>query len=445
MRVGSKSGGASISEDWSYESSETKRSEPSGIAHSGNRVESCGDEQFAPSSKADGASDPLSTLCAGVFALLGSRASEGQSRQDGGGGELQLLLSFIANIVSQMRTDEAQGGKTDELVGVALDSVGKYAQQQPETEVYRSESHGRNEETHRETERESRYGVRASSQSAVSVGPSGVTASGGFDARVGIGVEGSGRVSGSAGTASGSYRAGIEARVSGQGEAQIGPDGARLSGSLYAGAVAEAEVQGRLESNPIVTVGGYDVKAEAAGRANAKAGAYATAEGEAVISYAPPEVAVQAEAGAFAGARASVDAEAGIGPAKVQGTLEGWAGIGAEAKLSAGIEDGKLRLDFDLGIAFGVGCAYGGSIEIDLEEIAEGVLGVAGALFGQVAEQELASQLEDGSSGAMPSLTSSPAMATAAPVVDAEEPQDDFEEEPDADEEEREQSGESHA
>lgn len=69
---------------------------------------------------------------------------------------------------------------------------------------------------------------------------------------------------------------------------------------------------------------------------------------------------------AFAGARAGVEGKAGVGPFRATGRAEGWAGVGAGAKLDTGYKDGKLKLDFGVGAALGVGGKLKVGVEVDV-------------------------------------------------------------------------------
>ena len=101
-------------------------------------------------------------------------------------------------------------------------------------------------------------------------------------------------------------------------------------------------------------------------------GAMAPVNGSAKITRDPPTAIVDAKAGAFAGARASATGSAGIGPIScknVCGRAEGWAGVGVETACKAGYQDGKLKFNFGLGAALGIGGKLGSYITIDVTKI----------------------------------------------------------------------------
>jgi hypothetical protein len=124
--------------------------------------------------------------------------------------------------------------------------------------------------------------------------------------------------------------------------------------------------------------------------ARAEAGGGAQAKGKVGVTFAPPQVAVNAKAEAFAGARAGYSAKGGVAGVGYGIECEVWAGVGAKAEINGGIDkDGKLKLDFAIGIAYGVGGQVKFGVEIDLKEVAKTASKVlsflGGGFFGAIA------------------------------------------------------------
>lgn len=381
-RIGEVGGSQSINAEYDFSSEGTQQRKTQSVATNQNSVQRASGDEAAAAAVAAVAQKAIPQLAAGLLSLLGGAPLGGPGGAVGSAQELAQILGFILNVASLLRNQGASGGQDG--AGQVLSLVGEEAMRQ----------------------------ACGDDESAVTELAGGVDVAGSFDERAGWRTEGSGKVSGALGTAEGHYEASAEARVAGQGSAHVGLDGASAQGSLYAGVEAKAEADGHLESAPITKIGNYEVTAHANGHAEAEVGACATAKGQAVVSYAPPEAAVDCDVGAFAGARAGVDGEVGVGPVAATGSVEAWAGIGAEAKLDAGFHDGKLTLNYGAGLAVGVGCAYGGAIEIDVMGALKGIGGLAGMFAGEGVEQlfdlMVDAAISGAKSGALASATGNP-------------------------------------
>ena len=70
--------------------------------------------------------------------------------------------------------------------------------------------------------------------------------------------------------------------------------------------------------------------------------------------------------GGFAGARAQLTNGVDLGVVDVSQTIEGQVGIGAEANGNIGLQDGRFRINGELGAAVGIGAKMGVDAEVDL-------------------------------------------------------------------------------
>ena len=77
-------------------------------------------------------------------------------------------------------------------------------------------------------------------------------------------------------------------------------------------------------------------------------------------------------AGGFDGTSASLAGKIGAGEmADVNGDIKAWAGIGAKAGFHIGFKDGKLDIDWGLGLALGAGLEWDLGFNVDFGEIAD--------------------------------------------------------------------------
>lgn len=350
-----------------------------------------------------GALDRPSGVSAGLLALFGPAGIGAASRQvspqaqQGAFPALKELLANVASIAndisapseeappaqaSKSSAGRAGGGRWSQLAGAVQGTADAARQAGINTDFYRSQGHSEfHANLYESADGRTRLGVNAQADGQVRVGLDGAEARGSFEASVGFRTADEGQLSGALGTLEGGYSFAVEARVSGEGYARVGPGGAELTGSLYSGVMAEQGLRGRFESAPIVEIGGYPVTVQSAAESTGRAGTFATAQGEVVATFDPVQAAVDADAGAFAGARACVDAEVGAGPWKTKSTAEAWAGVGVEANLDVGLHDGKLTVGFAAGIAVALGFKLGTEVEIDVGGIGKAIGGLFGGLF----------------------------------------------------------------
>ena len=73
-------------------------------------------------------------------------------------------------------------------------------------------------------------------------------------------------------------------------------------------------------------------------------------------------------AGGFAGARAQMTRGVDLGVVDYSETIEGQVGVGAEASAHLGLQDGRFRINGELGAAVGIGAKMGVDAEVDLGE-----------------------------------------------------------------------------
>ena len=73
-------------------------------------------------------------------------------------------------------------------------------------------------------------------------------------------------------------------------------------------------------------------------------------------------------AGGFAGARAQMTRGVDLGVVDYSETIEGQVGVGAEANAHLGLQDGRFRINGELGAAVGIGAKVGVDAEVDLGE-----------------------------------------------------------------------------
>ena len=97
--------------------------------------------------------------------------------------------------------------------------------------------------------------------------------------------------------------------------------------------------------------------------------AYVGAEAEGRVELGPTGAHATGEV--FAGAKAEGTVSGDVGGVGGEGTAEGWAGIGASGHVEAGYDDGKITVGGSGGLAFGLGGKLGGSVTIDLPEVAD--------------------------------------------------------------------------
>ncbi len=220
-----------------------------------------------------------------------------------------------------------------------------------------------------------------SASGSYQVGLSGASAQG----QAGVGVTASygdsAKTTGKYGTAEASYKAQASAKASADGKVSLSANGLEATANAYVGVSASVEGTAKVESKPLVKIGGVDVKANASVTGKVEAGAYAYANATAKVTGNPPTAVVQAKAGAFAGAKATATGKVGVGPFSASVTGEAWAGAGAEAHVEAGYKNGKLSLSWGAGAAVGYGAGLSGKVEVDVKQLgkmAEGVVDQVG-------------------------------------------------------------------
>ncbi len=100
-------------------------------------------------------------------------------------------------------------------------------------------------------------------------------------------------------------------------------------------------------------------------RVNASAQAWAGAQGSASVTASPTGLSAEVEG--FAGAEANVSASASIGGIGISAEGDAYAGVGGKAGISIGYKDGDIKIEAELGGAFGVGVGteLGASINLD--------------------------------------------------------------------------------
>lgn len=195
------------------------------------------------------------------------------------------------------------------------------------------------------------------------------------EARAGMSAQAQGSVHTDVGDVQGKARVSNEAFVIADAQAEAGPNGASAEAMNAVGALAQAKGETTMTMAEGLVQGSADARAEA--------GAGAQAKGKVGVSFAPPQMAVNAKAEAFAGARAGYSAKGGVAGVGYGIECEVWAGIGAKAEVNGGIDkDGKLKLEFALGIAYGVGGQVKFGVELDLKEVAKNASKVIGFLGG---------------------------------------------------------------
>jgi hypothetical protein len=155
--------------------------------------------------------------------------------------------------------------------------------------------------------------------------------------------------------------------LSGQVYYNIDPDFENLTFKAGVGAKGSAEIVGaHYEAGfdtPDLNIG--DSKVDLNGKTNADAyvGVKGNIEGNISIGK---ENHIGLGAGAFDGANASISGKIGAGEiADGHGYLAAWAGVGAKAKFEAGFKDGKLNVDWGLGLALGAGAEWDLGVSID--------------------------------------------------------------------------------
>lgn len=205
------------------------------------------------------------------------------------------------------------------------------------------------------------------------------------EASAGASVEANGKVTTPLGSVDGHAKVGAEVYARTSAEAQVGLDGASAGAHAATGAMARGEASSNMEmANGLVT--GH-------AEAQAEAGAGAKADANVGVTFKPPAAAVKAKGEAFAGARAGYAAKGGVGGVGYGIAAEVWAGAGVKAEIDGGLDkDGKLKLEFCLGVAVGVGAQVKFGIEIDTKKIAQTFMqtlsspgGLLGGIFDAVA------------------------------------------------------------
>ena len=211
-----------------------------------------------------------------------------------------------------------------------------------------------------------------SGQGSITADQNGLNAQGSVEARAGLSAGAEGSVSGKYGTASGSVEAKLEASAGANGSLTVDNNGLKAEGGVHAGAVAEVNAQGRLET-PSTTIAGVPVNASLEAEGRAFAGAEAGATGRAQVTADPPTAIVEGEAGAFAGVKAEGSVTASAGPFSVTASGEASAGAGAEANAGIGFdgETGNLSVSFGASAAAGLGLGGGLEFNVNVKEVGQ--------------------------------------------------------------------------
>lgn len=205
-------------------------------------------------------------------------------------------------------------------------------------------------------------------------------------------AEVSGRTQSDVGEAEGYARAGLNAFAGAKGHVVANRDGAEAVGQAAAGATASAEAGGSAK-----LAGGL---AATSGNAKAEVGAGGVVSAKVAVSPLPPKAIVTVGGDSFAGARAGFEAKAGVAGLNVGVRGEAMAGVGAKAEFSAGLEDGKFKFGFGLGVSCGVGFFLRIDFEIDLKPVAKGLASffrslAAGLTGGKPASEVVGNALND--------------------------------------------------
>lgn len=177
-------------------------------------------------------------------------------------------------------------------------------------------------------------------------------------------------------------RASIDAHASAEATAYVDANGSITANGLDAQVRAgvkvsvEAEATARAETNSI-SIGGVPMNASAELHARAVAEAKAEVTGQATITRDPPTAILQGTAGASAVVRADADITLSAGPFSFTG--DAYVSAGAEATASGiiGYQDGHLKIGGSLGAALGVGAGVGGTLDINVGQIADAAKGLA--------------------------------------------------------------------
>jgi uncharacterized protein YukE len=299
------------------------------------------------------------------------QAKEAVRLYEGGdeSGGLQLLETARSQVQSEgdaaAKKFRAQGGGGENAPAwlfwaseAAQDDTGKTSMQLAEMMREPDPRHGRAWGDHKNMSQRQREGLReGKGPGLVVAGPS---ATG--DAKV-WSAEAMARRNLAGGEASG--KAGVNL-LGAQGFAGAGArDGnaaAYASGKAYVG---QATAEGKYEAGPM----------ETSGKAQAFAGAEASARGSVGMDGA------HAGAEAFAGAKATAESHSSVAGVGVGGEAEGWAGAGAAAHVDAGRqEDGKYVAGGDVGVGLGLGAKLSGQIEVDPGKVTDAVGDAADAV-----------------------------------------------------------------
>jgi hypothetical protein len=220
-------------------------------------------------------------------------------------------------------------------------------------------------------------GATASASGGTFAGPDGIGVKGSVEARIGVSASASGSITSKYGSIRGTVGCSAEIYARAQGYALVNGKGASAGGDAQVGAHVEAHATADAEALGGVVAGHADADAEAG--AGAKAGA------KVGVSYDPLRASVDASAGAFAGARAGFNAKGGVAGFNYGITAEAWTGVGAKAEVHAGLEDGKFKFSFGVGVACGIGCFLKFDFEIDLKGVTKAIGAIGdflGNLFG---------------------------------------------------------------
>lgn len=211
--------------------------------------------------------------------------------------------------------------------------------------------------------------VGTNGETKVTVGANGVDAVYKRGASAGLYAQHNDSVEGTHGKAS--YQAGakLEAKANVDAQGKLNLNGLDASVSAKVGVSAEASIKGKLESKPLMKLGGVDITASAEGSARVAAEAEAHVDGKAKFTRNPPAAILEGSAGASAVVKAEADVKVAAGPFSVKAS--GYASAGAEAKASGviGYQDGKLKLGGSLGAALGVGLGGSVNVEVDVAQI----------------------------------------------------------------------------
>lgn len=296
-------------------------------------------------------------------------AFENQTFTFGGGADWKKGAAFSRSVLHERAVDasavvkkaDAVASRADQVLELlGLDARQWSSQVAPELLTTRTLAQGSQGSV------ETRVGVTGGQ----SAGFDGTTATAQFDrkALAGVFANAGAQVSGPNGEASYEASAKAEATAAVAARAQANTNGVTATVDARAGVAVEAEISGRVATNP-VTIAGVDVNASVQGHAKVAAQAVAEATGTVTVSRNPPTAIVSGSAGVSAVVKAEADVLFQAGPLSV--TASAYASAGAEARADGvvGYSDGKLKIGGSAGVAVGVGGGGSATVEVDVKQV----------------------------------------------------------------------------